>query len=40
MRSLDIGSYSLKDLQPVTVQVLRAHVSRIASSPVASQTEW
>jgi hypothetical protein len=40
MRSLEIGSYSLKDPELVAALVLRAQVSRMASSPIASQAEW
>ncbi len=38
-RLLEIGSYELKDLELTSALVLRAQVSRMVSSPVASLTE-
>lgn len=40
VRSLEIGSYSLK-VPPLAMElVLRAQVLKMESSPIASQTEW
>ena len=40
VRSLEIGSYSLKDPPLAMELVLRAQVSRMVSRAMASQTEW